>query len=224
MNKNSEYWDKKLPKNAEESTYIPWLEEKKLVLPRNKSEMILDLGCGNGEDTAWLLQNGYQVISVDYSDYAVEKVNQINPDNTFLFDMADADAWKQFPDNYFSIVVANLTLHYFDEKTTNLILKQIKRILKPNGKLIARVNSFDDKAFGASDGEMIEDGYFSNPERGINKRFFTLGSANQYFSKIGYVAVCPKTINYIGKQKKIVEVVAQKEPAKIFEETLIQPE
>ena len=209
MNKK-EYWDNKLPKNAEVSSYSPWLQEKLCVLPE-EGELVLDLGCGNGDDTAWLMANGYQVVSVDFSDYAVKRVGQINPGNTFVFDMSNPDAWKIFEDNTFSAIVANLSLHYFDDKTTKMIISQIQRILKPKAKLIARVNSLEDKEFGAGAGTELEPGFFANNERGITKRFFSLGSANLYFSKIGYAAVCPKEITYIGKSKKVIEIVAQKE-------------
>lgn len=213
MAKNSTYWDKKLPKNLEESSYTPWLNDKLCVLPP-EGEIVLDLGCGNGEDTAWLIANGYKVISLDFSEYAVGRVSKINKENTFLFDMSNPEDWKAFEDNSFSAIVANLSLHYFDDATTKMIIGEIKRILKPKGKLIARVNSNADKEFGAGDGVQLEEGFFVNQERGITKRFFSLGSANLYFSKIGYAAVCPKEITYIGKPKKVIEIVAQKEMTK----------
>lgn len=213
MAKSSEFWNKKLPKNLEEASYEPWLKDKLCVLPP-EGEVVLDLGCGNGEDTAWLMANGYKVISLDFSDYAVGRVNEINNGNTFLFDMSNPEDWKSFEDNSFSAIVANLSLHYFDDATTRMIIGEIKRVLKPKGKLIARVNSDEDKEFGAGDGKQLEEGFFVNEERGITKRFFSLGSAHYYFSKIGYAAVCPKEITYIKKPKKVIEIVAQKEMAK----------
>ena len=41
MAKNSTYWDKKLPKNLEESSYTPWLNDKLCVLPP-EGEIVLD--------------------------------------------------------------------------------------------------------------------------------------------------------------------------------------
>ena len=33
----------------------------------NKNDNILDLGCGEGRDSIYLLDNGYDVLAVDYS-------------------------------------------------------------------------------------------------------------------------------------------------------------
>lgn len=46
-----------------------------------------------------------------------------------------------FKDKSFNLVFANLSIHYFDKKTTMNLLKEIKRILKCNGYFIGSVNS-----------------------------------------------------------------------------------
>lgn len=207
MNKYSTYWDKKLPDNLSKSTYSIWLDEFKDIL--DTSELpILDLGCGNGDDTEWLIKNGYPVISADFSTSAIERVKTFNP-NAILLDMSNMDEWSSFEDNSVSFVIANLSLHYFDDATTTMILKQIRRILSPNGILIARVNTNLDTEFGAGDGIEIEPDFYKNPERGIDKRFFTKESARKYFSILGNPSVELKTIEYIGKKKQIFEIVVR---------------
>ena len=154
MNKYSQYWNKKLPDNLTKSTYSIWLDNFKKELNFNNLP-ILDLGCGNGEDSKWLIENNYKVVSSDFSISSIEHVKKINP-NTILLDMSNIEDWKQIEDNSFSSVVANLSLHYFDNATTIMILKEIKRILINNGILIARVNTNLDTEFGAGDGIEIE--------------------------------------------------------------------
>lgn len=39
-------------------------------------------------------------------------------------------------------------------------MREIKRILTPNGYLIARVNSVDDINYGAGQGEKLEENFF----------------------------------------------------------------
>ena len=207
MSKYSTYWDKKLPDNLGKSTYSVWLDSFKDVLDTSGLP-ILDLGCGNGEDTEWLVKNGYPVISADFSSSAIERVKTINP-NAFLLDMSDIDQWAKLDDNSVSFIIANLSLHYFDDATTMMIMGQIKRILAPNGILIARVNSNLDTEFGAGDGIEIEPDFYKNPERGIDKRFFTKDSSRKYFSIIGNPSVELKTIQYIGKNKQIFEIVVR---------------
>ena len=40
-----------------------------------------------------------------------------------------------FENNYTDLIIADLSLHYFSDKDTKRIIKEIKRVLKPNGYL-----------------------------------------------------------------------------------------
>lgn len=203
MSEFSKYWNIKLNENVDLIKYDNWLGNKNID---DLNGYVLDLGCGNGADTNYLIKKGKKVVSVDFSKTAVARVEKINCGRTLLFDMGVEKEWLKFSDNYFECVVANLSLHYFDDATTKMIFNQIKRILKPNGKFIARVNSIEDVNFGAGEGEELEKGFFRNHERGITKRFFDISSINKYFSIIGTGTIEEKTISFIGKAKKIIEV------------------
>ncbi|MBQ9790233.1 MAG: class I SAM-dependent methyltransferase [Clostridia bacterium] len=208
MNKNAEYWNKKLPENFSRSTHSIWLDQHTKKLANSKLP-ILDLGCGNGEDTAWLVGQNFNVVSLDFSLSGVSQTRSINP-NTHIFDMSNLEDWQSLKNNSFAAVVANLSLHYFSDSTTRMIMREIRRVLAPDGVLIARVNSTLDTVFGAGSGTEIEPNFFQNPDRGIEKRFFTLDSAKDYFSLIGKPKIQEKTITYVGKQKQIIEVVVKK--------------
>lgn len=207
MNKYSDYWNKKLPDNLKKSTYSDWLTNFKDELDSAQLP-ILDLGCGNGEDTVWLINNGYQVISTDFSISAIEQVKKVN-NNAFILDMSSSKDWEKLDDNSISVIIANLSLHYFDDVTTKMIMSEIKRVLVNNGLLIARVNSNLDTEFGAGDGIEIEPNFYKNLERGIDKRFFTQESTVNYFSLIGNANVESKTINYLGRNKQIFQIVVK---------------
>ena len=64
-------------------------------------------------------------------------------------------------------------------------MKEIKRILKDGGVLLARVASVNDFNFGAGQGEKQENNYYF--EGDYTKRFFDLEDVNKYFSIIGDV-------------------------------------
>lgn len=215
MNKFSEYWNYRLPKNAEINVYDYWLENK--IENGKNIKNALDLGCGNGDDTKFLIENNYHVASVDFSDFAVKKVSKFNKNNTFFFDMSESKEWKVFPSGFFDIVVASLSLHYFDERTTITIMKQINRILKDGGKLFARVNTINETEAGAGDGEEIEPNFYKNPLRGINKRFFSKEDIYKYFSLVGTVAFKEKEIIYNGKPKPCFEIVCTKQTEQSME-------
>ena len=208
MDNYSNYWNKKLPENLLKGEHDVWLEKYGFDM-YDENSPFLDLGCGNGEDTKWLKQNNFEVVSCDFAPSSIERVKSINK-NAFVFDMREKESWKTFKDNTFSYVIADLSLHYFNEKTTNMILKEIKRILIPNGKLIARVNAVNDTVFGAGDGIEIEPNFYRNTERGIDKRFFSIEDANKFFSTIGNIETTKKSINYLGRPKQCIEIVATK--------------
>ena len=208
MDNYSNYWNKKLPENLLKGEHDVWLEKYGFDM-YDENSPFLDLGCGNGEDTKWLKQNNFEVVSCDFAPSSIERVKSINK-NAFVFDMREKESWKTFKDNTFSYVIADLSLHYFNEKTTNMILKEIKRILIPTGKLIARVNAVNDTVFGAGDGIEIEPNFYRNTERGIDKRFFSIEDANKFFSTLGNIETTKKTINYLGRPKQCIEIVATK--------------
>ena len=52
--------------------YDQWLDEYLRII--NQDDTILDLGCGNGANTLYLIERGYQVLSVDYALEALQNV------------------------------------------------------------------------------------------------------------------------------------------------------
>ena len=77
MNNYSKYQDKKLPDNLTKSTYSIWLDNFIKEFSNNNLP-ILDLGCGNGDDTKWLVENKFNVVSSDFSLSSIEYVKKIS--------------------------------------------------------------------------------------------------------------------------------------------------
>ena len=176
-------WDNRSKRRSSVPVYDLWLDEYKNILDENKDNEILDLGCGIGADTLYLLERGYNVLSCDFSVEALKSIeNNIPNSKTFYLDMM-----KKFPidDKKYLLIIADLSLHYFNNETTIHIMKEIKRILKDGGVLLARVASVNDFNFGVGQGEKQENNcYF---EGAYTKRFFDLEDVNKYFSIIGDV-------------------------------------
>ena len=87
-------------------------------------------------------------------------------------------------------------------------LEEIKRILTPNGNLLARVNSTLDINHGAGQGKELEKNYYF--VEGYNKRFFTLKDAKKYFSIIGKTEVKEDDMLRYEKPKKVIEIKVKK--------------
>lgn len=141
---------------------------------------ILDLGCGSGNDTLYLLRKGKQVYAVDQSENAIRNITKNFPEvaEAKVMNMLDG---IDYPDNTFDIVIADLSLHYFDASTTHRILSDIRRILRPGGHLLVRVNSIKDVNHGAGSGEEVEY-HLYRTDNGMFKRFFDEADIREIFS------------------------------------------
>ncbi|MEG1058647.1 MAG: phosphotransferase [Clostridia bacterium] len=178
-----EMWDNWSEKRGSKPVYDLWLEEYEDILTKNKEQEMLDLGCGIGADTLYLLDKGYSVLSCDFSTKALESIKKYIPNSKTMY----LDMMKSFPfeDCSYKIIIADLSLHYFDNETTIHIMKEIKRVLKENGVLLARVASVNDFNFGAGLGEQLEKNFYF--EGDYTKRFFDEEDVNKYFGIIGEI-------------------------------------
>lgn len=169
-NNGLEYWNEYYKNHANDEIITDnWLDRFKEVI--NTSERpIIDLGCGSGNNTLYLLNHGKSVIPCDGSVNAIFNIMNRFPQikNALYFDMLD-----EFPidNNTADLIIADLCLHYFKKEDTIKILKEIKRILVNHGNLLVRVNSIDDINYGAGKGVEVERHLYMMPD-GRYKRFF----------------------------------------------------
>jgi SAM-dependent methyltransferase len=83
---------------------------------------ILDIGFGNGNEIIYLSEK-YNTYGIDIKTINSDKFIQINQDIRKVF---------PFQDNFFDVIYARLSLHYFTESELNSIFSEIKRVLKVN--------------------------------------------------------------------------------------------
>ena len=177
---NEEYWEKHLKEHeGEKLDFLDdiWINKYSKIfenIPRGKA---LDLGCGLGQYTKFMEDNKFEVTSADISLEALNKVKENIPNtNIVQLDMSEE---LPFNDNEFELIVANLSIHYFDKKTTQQLINEIKRILKPGGYFIGSVNSSKCIEFIKDHIEKIEDNYYSEPGRNI--RLFDRAQFEEFF-------------------------------------------
>lgn len=132
----AQYWESKYAGDGWTHAYDLWMGD---LSPWPGS--VLDLGCGGGGNTRWLLSQGREVVACDLSRNAVDAVARDCGVEALCLDMREG---LPFPDGRFGLVAADLSLHYFTEKETFFILGEIARVLSPGGALLFRVNSTAD--------------------------------------------------------------------------------
>lgn len=167
---------------------------------------VLEIGCGEGDDTKYLAKNSGSVIAIDRD---INRLKEFN--STFanvVIQQVDITNGIFFSENQFSAVVASLSLHYFSRVQTEKIIDGIQYCLARNGTLIVRVNSTKDSNYGAVGYPQIESDIFNVD--GQLKRFFTKDNVLDYFSKNWQVDhLEEKTIDRYQKPKVVWEFIAR---------------
>lgn len=91
----------------------------------------LDCGCGTGIYSNFFPSQSY--IGIDISPIYIERAQACFPEHRFRA----MDATQlEFPDNSFDAVIVSGVFHHLDSATTHRVLKEISRVLEPNGKLL----------------------------------------------------------------------------------------
>jgi len=149
------------------STYDGWLDKYLDLFDTNST--FVELGCGRAYSSKCLLNKGFkEIVACDFSEEAIKIINTEIPNlKTMLFDMSQG---LPFEDDSKSVIIADLCLHYFNEVTTQFLFDEIYRVLTPNGYLIARVNSTNDKQHIPNVAEEIENNFYYDGK--IYKKFF----------------------------------------------------
>ncbi len=101
-----------------------------------KSAKVLDLGCGWGRDSKTFTKYGLQTYGVDLSKQMIRYAKKYAPKANFK--VMNILSLK-FKNNYFDGAWASASLLHLKKKDIPKALKQIKRILKPNGILYINV-------------------------------------------------------------------------------------
>jgi 2-polyprenyl-3-methyl-5-hydroxy-6-metoxy-1,4-benzoquinol methylase len=109
---------------------------------RGKNLRVLDLGCGGGRLTASLIPD-FQVHGIDYSADLIKRAAEENPQATFSCGSFQIpDSWQGLSE--FDIIISNCAIR--KDYCSNLarIGKLCKEHLSSNGRLILRIQAFED--------------------------------------------------------------------------------
>lgn len=107
-----------------------WLQKH---LPENKNITLLDIGCGNGALLKELSPRIASGIGADLSPAIIEKAKQLNHDKTNLFFVTLSGPKLPVEKASIDVVISLLSFRYLD---WDPLMDEIKRILKPGGKVL----------------------------------------------------------------------------------------
>ena len=92
---------------------------------------VLELGCGTGKNTEWLLNKAERIIGLDFSQEMLHKAKAKIFDKRVIFKKADLTKDWETENNFVDLITASLTLEHI--KNLGHIFSQANLKLKKNG-------------------------------------------------------------------------------------------
>jgi len=96
---------------------------------------VLDAACGTGYGCAILAHNAQKVTGIDISEESVDYAAQRYGGDNISFQRASIESIP-YPESTFDVVVSFETLEHVDELAQGQFMREIRRVLKPDGLLI----------------------------------------------------------------------------------------
>ena len=91
---------------------------------------VLDLCCGSGQATEYLVKSSQDVIGLDISPVSLQRAQRNVPQAKYVEALAEE---IPFPDAEFDLVHTSVAMHEMKPAVLQQILKEVYRVLKPGG-------------------------------------------------------------------------------------------
>ena len=109
------FWDQRY-KTRKMVSPLDFTHKAYEYLRGRKEVSLLDVGCGDGRDSFFFADKGLHVTAIDFSEEAIARVQAENSSiDVRVMDICKMD----FPDESFDAIYAHLSIHYFDDRTTD---------------------------------------------------------------------------------------------------------
>ncbi|HST25899.1 MAG TPA: class I SAM-dependent methyltransferase [Gaiellaceae bacterium] len=117
------------------------LEAEVAPLPPGRA---LDLGCGSGRSTIWLVERGWHVTGVDFSDVALEAARKARPDVDWV--LADVREYEPETGAFDLVLVLYIHLPHAERRS---LLARAAGALAPGGTLLVAGHDLTNIGTGA---------------------------------------------------------------------------
>lgn len=164
---------------------------------------VLDVGCGSGVKSKYLVDHGFKVIGIDISDKLIEIARREAPEGEFrVLSMTDLDLMPETFDGVF----AQASLLHIPKKDAGDVVKKMARRLVPRGFLCINVKEARE---GTPEEEVLKkNDYGYEYERFFS--YFTMDELERYLADAG-LSVVSKLRNQNKSGKTVwLQIIGQK--------------
>ncbi len=97
--------------------------------------LVLDIGCGTGENALYLAENGFSVVGIDLSNLAIAAAKEKAIERKLKVDFRLANALSLgFQAGHFDNCIDSGLFHTFNDNDRLTFVREISRILRTNGR------------------------------------------------------------------------------------------
>ncbi len=206
-NRDTEYWNTYYAKKPD--NLFPSLFAKSIIEKLEKKGTLLELGCGNGRDSIFFIENGLQVTAIDASEEAICKLNEMYSDRA-EFVCGDFVCLPQIFTNKFCYCYSRFSIHAIDKKQEMEVVKNVYRVLKDEGLFLIEVRSVNDEIYGKGV-EVAKDSYVYEKHF---RRFIRRNELEEELKKVGFeIAYSEEKRGFApfkGEDPKVIRIIAKK--------------
>lgn len=117
---------------------------------------VLDVGCGAGENAAWLAAHGFVVLGVDVSAVAISRAKGAHDERENLdFDVVDVTKTGVLDQN-FDAVIDRGCLHGIPPQLRQAYARNVKRWVRPDGPLVITMHTGSEQDAGVRQRQLEE--------------------------------------------------------------------
>ena len=154
-------------------------------IPFNK---VLEIGCGTGKNTEWLIEKAALITAVDFSEQMLARAKDKINSNRIQFKQADITSRWNFRDGLYDLVTFSLILEHIDN--LDYVFNEVSKSLNPGGFVyIGELHPFKQYSgttarFETEDGRQVVDCFNHNVSDFVQtgkKHGLSLVNLDEYF-------------------------------------------
>ena len=148
MKLDKKAWDKAFKKYGK--IFIKPQEDIPKLAKKWKKEgikRILDLGCGSGRHVVYLAKKGFEVYGIDIAEHGIKIAKEWLKKEKLKAKLRVGDIYKKLPykSEFFDAIICIRTLNHGKIEWIRRCIKEMYRVLKPNGYIFVTVHKHKGK-------------------------------------------------------------------------------